>query len=1013
MGYVLGLDLGSNSIGWALVDEVGERVLRSGVRVFPEGVDRDKQGGEVSKNENRRIKRGMRRQIFRKARRKRKLRAALVEAGLLPAEGAEQLKFDGVNPYALRAKGLDQRLEKIELGRVLLHLNQRRGFKSNRKGGKTKEEKGMLAEISMLARKIADSGSRTLGEYLHREIEAGGVAVRIRGQHTRREMLEEEFGKVWEKQQEFYPGILTDELRGQLWDELIAFQRAMYWPKSAVGRCELEPRERRCRREHRVAQRFRMYHEVNNLRVVESRGRMRPLTADERAKLIAYLSASKERTFDEIRKHLGMLDSQGFNLEFGDRRKMLGLSTDYLLSGKKYFGKTWGEIPEEKKNRIVNAILDEGMEEATFKKLAMEEWGADANLADALLEVELKEGYASYGMPAMLRLLPFLEQGFPLSAKTGERNALHEAGYLRGDEQVVHQKDYLPEPPELTNPLVRQALYQVRQLVNGIIKEYGKPAAIHVELAREVKGTAEQRAKQSWEMREREQYRAAVAERIGKELGIRPRRSDIERYLLWEEQGKMCMYCGEPISLAQLFGGDVDVDHILPYPRSLDDSRMNKVVVFRSENQAKGDRTPFEWLAATDPDKYEQVLQRAAKLPLKIRNAKRLKFSVETLELTEFIERQLNDTKYITRKVAEYVECLGVDIVCTKGACTSDLRHFWGLDTVLRGDGLALKNREDHRHHAVDAVVIALTDRRRLQALARMRQSGEALELPWEDFRLDVEGSINAINVSHRVERRVSGALHEETLYGPTAKAWKGGAETRRDVDGVVKERPWATGWVEEEGAFSYRKPLAGLTAAMVPEIRDRVVRDLVADRLKAHGVEPDSNKAIPVSVWKEPLCMPSGTVIKKVRLIRRDETIKPIRSGQACVKTGSNHHVCIFEFEERGKKKREGVWVSMMEAARRVRDKETIIRREHPTRKGAKFVMSMSRGEMVEAVVGGVKQLMVYRTAASTTGQMSFVLHTDARPDIGVKKYKPRPSTLDARKVTVDLLGRIRWAND
>jgi CRISPR-associated endonuclease Csn1 len=1019
MGYSLGLDLGSNSIGWALVDEEGRKIAGAGVRIFPEGVDRDKQGGEVSKNENRRIKRGMRRQIARRARRKLELRRELVSAGLLPVAEPERAAVLAMEPYALRTRGLDEKLELYEIGRVLVHLNQRRGFKSNRKNvGKNKDEKGMLGQISALAKQIEESRCRTLGEFLHKEREAGGLEVRTRGRHTRREMLQQEFSLIWEKQREFYPDILTAELHAVLRERIIFFQRAMYWPRSVVGQCELEPKQKRCKRADRIAQRFRMFQEINNLRLIEGTGELRPLTIEERTKLIAYLSGAKERTFDEIRKHLGLMESHGFNLEFGDRRKLLGLGTDVALSGKKLFGKAWWDKPEDEKDAIAETLLDDSIEEDAILRMAVEKWKASPAVAKELVGLNLGDGYASLSKMAMRKLLPHLERGLPLSGKTGEDNALHAAGYVRADERVANEKKMLPEPPDVTNPIVRHALHQVRQLINAIIREHlqGDPknlASIRIELAREVKGTAMDRARQSMDMRARE-ARRDVVRKVIEENGVRPTRKAIELYMLWEEQGKICMYSGQSISVVELFGGAVDVDHILPYSRSLDDSLMNKVVAFREENQLKGQRTPFEWLAEREPVKYEAVLQRAAKFPIDVRNRKRQKFAQKSVELTEFIERQLNDTKYITKKVAEYLQCLGVDVVATKGQLTSELRHDWGLDTVLRLDGVAKKNREDHRHHAVDAVVIALTDRKRLQALAHAKDT-DVLPFPWEGFREEVERAVNEINVSYRVERRVSGALHEETIYGPTAKSSKGGPEVRRDVDGRVVERPWATGWIEEAGAFVYRKELTALTAGMVEDIRDPTVRKLVEARLREHGIEAGASKGIPASVWKEPLRMPgeNGPVIKKIRLVKRDDTVQPIRGGSTFVKTGSNHHVCIFEWEEDGKKKRESVFVSMLEASRRISKKEPLIRREHPTRKDAKFVMSLSSGEMVQAEIEGQNRLMVYRTGASTSGQLSFVSHTDARQSKEIKKYVPRASTLKAKKVTVDLLGRIRWAND
>jgi hypothetical protein len=208
----------------------------------------------------------------------------------------------------------------------------------------------------------------------------------------------------------------------------------------------------------------------------------------------------------------------------------------------------------------------------------------------------------------------------------------------------------------------------------------------------------------------------------------------------------------------------------------------------------------------------------------------------------------------------------------------------------------------------------------------------------------------------------------------------------------------------------------------MIEDIRDPEVKRLVIERLKAFDIEPGGTKKIGKEVWKEPLFMirkagrtsTSPAVIKKVRLIRRDETIRPLRGDGQFVKPGSNHHVCIFEHQDaKGKTKRESVWVSMLEAKRRIRDGEPIIKRVHPEKPDAKFVMSISRGELFLAEFKGVERLVWFKTGASTQGQLYFVEHSDARPDKEVAKYVATGNSLKARKVTVDLLGRIRWAND
>ena len=1048
----LGLDLGSNSIGWALIDEPAGKLRRIGSRVFPEGVDRDQTGGEHPKNEQRRIARGMRRQIARRARRKAVLRRSLIECGLLPSDPEQQRLLDELDPYVLRSRALSEKLMPHEIGRLLIHLNQHRGFLTNRKADRAKAKENSELETKISALEI-EMGERTLGQFFAASREAN-PHDKVRGKHTRRNMYLKEFDRIWETQRQHHPQLLTDELkfgrRGELKyprepeplrkrksssmlaeygvHGILFFQRALYWPKSVIGVCELEPKQKRCPKADRLAQRFRILNEVNNLRILPQRGEPRGLDPDERTKLIAHLADKKERTFDDIRKCLGLLEGDGFNLEAGGRKKLLGMPVDAILAHKDLFGPAWKKRPDAEKTQIVRSLIDD--DEDTIRQKATTEWDCTPELAERLIDTDLGDGYMSVSRIAIEKLLPHLERGLMMMSRDGSSSALSEAGYLRPDQRVANEKNELPlVPDDIVNPLVRQALFEVRKVVNAIIREFGKPVAIHIEMAREVKGTADSRSKDSARMRDREGARDEAAERI-RDLGYKVSRDAIERFLLWREQGELCMYSGRSISPQQLLGGEIDIDHILPYSRSLDNSLANKVVAFRSENHLKGNRTPFEWLGGMDDTKFEAILQRAGNLPYEVRNSKRQKLQQKTVELDQFLNRQLNDTAYITTKVLEYVRCLGCDVVASKGQCTAELRHMWGLDTVLRDDGLKLKNREDHRHHAVDALVIALTDRSRLQQLARIRYSGEQLPMPWSHFRDDVEEFVARIKVSHRVSRKVAGALHEETLYGPTSKPQRNNGIERphaksivvKDATSINKETEDVP-WLEKDGEFVYRKTLESLTSAMIDDIRDPQVKALIVERLKQFGIEPGSKQKIPKEVWKEPLFMTrkSGRTssqpnpIRKVRLIKRDLTIRPIRNGSAYVKPGSTHHICIFELPNSTpeKPKRELVAVSMLDAIARVKRHEPVVQRVHPTIPAAKFVMSLSRGEMLWATIRNVEGLFCFRTAASTTGQMHFVIHTDARPSAETEKFSAKPNTLNAVKVTVDVLGNIHNAND
>ncbi|MBX3414657.1 MAG: type II CRISPR RNA-guided endonuclease Cas9 [Pirellulales bacterium] len=1023
----LGLDLGPTSVGWALIDEQGGEIHGCGVRVFPEGVDRDTKGTELSKNAQRRLARAARRQIARRARRKRLLRRLLVAAGLLPLSAIyprehmdrvawEQQAFQAADPYFLRAKALSERLTHDELGRVLLHLAQRRGFLSNRKADKerAKETSDMLKEISDLE---AELDGKTLGQYLHdlRGTNAGQQhQVRLRGRHTRRDMYEREFKAIWQAQSAYYSDLLTDVLREKV-QRAIFFQRPLHKPSpSLIGRCELDETGRlpRCARADRRAQRFRLYLEVNNLRILDaSTGLERALSTEERAQLVKYLSSAKERSFDAIRKKLfDQPESIFFNLERGGRSKLLGMQSDDALSKPKALGKTWQKLDEGLKDRIVAAIID--ADEDRLRHL-LRQGDLDPVKAADLLDVALPEGYASYSLHAIKRLLPHVERGLPLSSRDeNEPCALREAGYLMPWDRAQQKQAELPHPPNITNPLVRQALHEVRKVVNAILRDLvyrrgHRLTRIHVELAREVRGTARQRQERTKEMRDREKLRDGAAERI-RELGYKPTRDAIDRYLLWEEQDKVCIYSGRLISVSQLFGGEIDIDHILPRQRSLDNSLMNKVVCFRAENSqgvhrdAKGNRTPYEWLAASNPEKFEQVEQRAKKLPY----PKFKRFTQRDLDLEDFFARQYVDTTYITSQVAEYVRPLGADVICPKGQHTATLRRLWGLDTILREmedspawhEALELppgeKNRLDHRHHAIDAVVIALMNRSRLQQLASYlgtdeAQPGSVGMEPWPQFRRSVEQAVRDVNVSHRVRRKVAGVLHEDTIYGPTAKP----------------------------GEVSVRKDLTALTASMIADIRDPIVQQRIVERLAQFGVVPGrGGDKIPADVWREPLWLNAEKRIpvRRVRLTKRDESMVPLIAGKKLVKPGSVHHVCIFE-DVTGKKIRwYAKYVTMLDAARRIRRHEALVQRHDPENPQSRFVMSLCKGDLMLTEFLGKKRLVLVTTMVTTQKRIHVVDAMDARPGAKRKDIGKTANSLQgARKVIVDPRGQIRWAND
>jgi len=506
-------------------------------------------------------------------------------------------------------------------------------------------------------------------------------------------------------------------------------------------------------------------------------------------------------------------------------------------------------------------------------------------------------------------------------------------------------------------------------------------------------------------MFDNEKRNEEVRKRLMQDMNIlNPSRDDIIKYKLWEECGKVCPYTGKAISQNALFGTNPEfqIEHILPYSRSLDDSYMNKTLCCVNENRLKGNQIPYEFYSG-DAEKYEKVKQQIKVLPW----PKRRKFLQKEINLDEAISRELNDTRYICREVIKYLKQLGVNVSGTRGKVTSELRHQWGLNSILNFAAPDMKNRDDYRHHTIDAVVVAVTKNEHLRRLAETKYSSEGKEFPkpWDDFREELEEKVKHINVSHRVTRKVSGQLHEETNYGITG---------RKDERG--------------QDFYVYRKKLEDLTIPMVSKIVDPVAREIITTRLADFGIDTGKNQKISKEVWNEPLYMKTTKSNKKVQIKKvrirdvfnnmvflNDKKGRPYRA----VAPGSNHHIEIFEYkDDSGKTKRDGKVVTMFEAVRRKKDKEPVIKCDYGDVK--RFVCSLSINEMfMLELEDGVNELHRVQKITQSDNSKSIIFRphpyagqlkdTDKPPLI----QRRSPNTLKGWKVTVDPLGRIYRAND
>ena len=1049
---ILGLDLGANSVGWALLSAVPDRkgarleptgLVACGARVFEAGVEGNLESGrEESRGVSRRQARAARRLLDRRARRCDKLFRLLQGAGLLPPGGptppdapraaaqrrelraarskarnallteldaalldalTDKLRAEGADeqslallphtlPYRLRARALDHPLDPHELGRALYHLGQRRGFLSNRKAPpKDKKEEGAVKEgISELRKAM---GRQTLGQHF-----AGldPEQRRIRGRWTARDMYEDEFDRIWQAQAPHHPAILSDGLKKRL-HRAIFFQRPLKIRKEFIGACPHEPDRKRAPIALLAAQRFRLLQQVNHTRVQMPEGTVRELADAERTTLVNALDAGGDLTFSRAKKLLGIHPHATFNFEEGEEKRFVGNRTAAKLA--KVFGDRWFDLSPEQQDQVVEDLRSI-QKEATLIRRAKTAWHLDQQAAAELGEVSLEDGYCRLSRQALARLLPHMEKGCAYQEAVGE---------VYGHAPDATVVDLLPPVAhalaELRNPAVARVLTELRKVVNAIVRTYGRPHTIRIELARDLRRSRRQRQEATKKNRRIERDREIARELIQAETPIaEPKSSDIQKALLWQECGGICPYTGQPIPFAALFGPhpQFDVEHIIPFSRSLDNSFLNKTLCEIEENRArKRNRTPHEAYAG-DPDRWGVILTRVKHFHGTAAREKLRRFKIEDPDFDGFVSQQLNDTRYASRLAMKYLGLLYGEqalsrVQASRGGVTGFLRDELELNALL-GDGPG-KSRADHRHHAVDAVAIALTERATVKMLSDAAEQAHRhgrsrfapVDPPWPAFLDDARAAIHSAVVSRRVSRKVAGPMHQDTVYSPL----------KTDPDG--------------RQCVHVRKPLDKLSAKEVGRIVDPAVRQAVQEKLAERGGPPKEAFAdegnSPCLTTKDGRAVP----IRSVRIRAYERTFE-LRSAFDArrVQTKENHHVELIEVEgRRGKTTWKGVVVSQYEAIQRLRRNESIVRRDHGP--GRRFLFSLAKGEALclEAEDAQPDVFTVVRIWPTERGARFALRRHNEAPTPGKLKLLWKSDTtlqsLGAQKVLVDPLGRIR----
>ena len=1034
---VLGLDLGVGSIGWCLItldkDEKPQSILGMGSRIVPLSADdatEFTQGKAITKNKMRTVARTIRKGMDRYQLRREALKKVLREHGMLPDEALIKLPLLELWELRARAATPGEQLSLTELGRVLLHINQKRGYKhakadeaaeAETKKGK---ETGYVAQVKGRYQILKEKG-QTIGQHFAGELRANqqtaprGVyyTYRIKEQVYPREAYIEEYDRIMAVQRVFYPELLTDALIGRIRDRIIFYQRPLKSCKQLVSFCEFEKKEKVIRVKHTnkegveefvektitigpkvapksspIFQVCKVWESIHNIRLYHPDGTERKLEQEEKQKLFDYLQKNDKLMLKNLYKILGGKDKDEEEKLWCDKLLEKGIAGNTtaailrkVLKGyKQYegllrFDLTIRDSYEADEDGVIRPIIDESyqneplyklwhilysieeraeMRSALIGQLGIKVEDLDAGLMDALYKIDfVKQGYGNKSAKFICKLLPHLQEDKMYS------EAAEAAGVRHSDSMTAQERDersLLEEIPllqknALRQPVVEKILNQMINLVNALKREHGEIDEVRVELARELKMSREEREEATKSNNAREKKNKAIAEDIHmKGDGLTPTKSRIQKYRLWEESAESCIYCGKHVDLVQfLRGEEIEVEHIIPRSILFDDSMSNKVCACRSCNQEKGNRFAMEYIQSKGWERG--YIERVDSLfqGKKISYSKRQRLLMLPKDLPEdFIERHLRLSQYISRE-AQGILRKGIRLVsASEGGVTAKLRQLWGYDNILRDlnleryrsmgetevvtvehrDGQRTderikdwSKRKDHRHHAVDALIVACTrqsyiqrlnrvnaepDREEMDAFIKEQQQkpthskGEKLSL-LENWLIrqphfttgEVMKHAEGILVSLRPGKRT--ISRGRNIYKRSGKTdvQRGvliprGALSEETIYGVIR--------VDGEDKVVCKYPLQSLKLKDVEYIVDKELRDKVRKRIDQRGEK---------EAFAEPLYLDEAQTqeVRSVRCFTGKDQAKliPLRYNDESeavgfVAPGSNHHLALYR-DERG----------------------------------------------------------------------------------------------------------------
>lgn len=846
MKYSLGLDIGTTSVGWAVINEEKHRIEDLGVRIF-ERPENPKNGESLAKP--RRDARSARRRLKRRRQRLDYLKYFFVAHQLLSEQQiAELLTYDNMHvhkdPYAIRRVAIKAKIPNDELFVALYHIAKHRGYKSNRKAIEEKDEESgrVLDAIKSNQPLLAQHDYSVAATLLEEEKFAKHKRNRDDDYNNSfiRANFETEILAILHTQD--WPEIWINELLySNPNQEGYKGKSGLFYQRPFMNRALIEKMRGKCQYEDaprapKASYSFDLFRAAQNLAHLEYNGGQK-LTPEQIRACMNLLKEVQEPSYAKIRKILGYTQDKSFHFDYirgkqekGETNKFGGLKFYHLVKAVlKDLPEDWSKIQQNTElfdqiGEILTCNKDDESLEKEFTAVDL-----TSKAIEQLLTINVS-GFCHLSIEALHKLTPYI-----LNGNTYDK-AVEQVYPGRFSEKLSNDKNELPPLSEdqlhqLTNPVVKRAISQTRKVINAVIKKYGAPSQIKIECATELAKNSKDRRKIEKQQKENAEYNEKIKIKL-EELGItNPTGQQIIKYKLREQQNCKCLYCGVAIGV-DIFSDEkmVEIDHIIPFSICGNDSIHNKVLVCTKCNQEKKNRIPFDvW--GNDATRWEIIttLANDQKIPFQ----KRSRILCERPPKEGWNERAINDTRYISKFMMQYIkdnlkfaksEKGQQKVLAPTGFITSYLRKMYRIGS---------KDREQNNcHHAVDACIIATVSQGQIQKVSEWNKykelgakyqtiivqndDGSTYEItqgdynvaramlpPWEDFAQEVrirsgmshdageiekltefrdkfrqfkaydEGFLQKIHplfVSRMSKRSAKGPAHEATFRSPKTK---------------------------------------------------------------------------------------------------------------------------------------------------------------------------------------------------------------------------------------------------